>query len=100
MGEPALAVDPVIAQTRELTHALFAASLGGQHVAFFRSPSQALEAWTGFALRRGDVTLATYLERLDPSTFVDTWSGLLRRVDTRGLLETFEWLQKRIAGEG
>jgi hypothetical protein len=93
-----LCVDPVIEQTREVTYALFAASLLGLNVGFRRYPADAVQAWTNHALRRGDVGLAQILEQLDAETFGETWAQLVRRFDRTGAPETVAWLQRRIAG--
>lgn len=100
MGQPALSlcVDPVIEQTRELTYALFAASLLGRNVGFRRYPADAAKAWTDHAMRRGDVGLARILDQLDAETFSETWAQLVRRFDRTGAQETVEWLQRHIAG--
>lgn len=97
MGQPALqlCVDPVIEQTRDLTYALFGASIVGPDVGFRRYPAEALEAWTHHALRRGDAGMARLLEGLDVETFEETWSQLVRRFDCTGAVATLEWLQRR-----
>lgn len=98
MGQPALTVDPVIEQTRDIAHLLFGASLGGRTVGFRRYPADALRAWEAYALTRGDVGLASILEQLDADTFGWTWMGLVRRLDRIGAPALLEELQKRIAG--
>ena len=101
MGQPALrvCVDPVIEQTREVTYALFGASLLGRNVGFCRYPAHAAQAWTDHALRRGDVGLARILEALDVDTFAETWAQLVNRFDRTGAQATIEWLQHRIGGK-
>jgi hypothetical protein len=100
MGQPALSlcVDPVIEQTREVTYALFAASLLGRNVGFRRFPADAVRAWCDHALRRGDVGLARILDQLDADMFGETWSQLVRRFDRTGVQATIEWLQHRVGG--
>ena len=100
MGQPALqlCIDPTIEQTRQVTFALFAASLIGPSVGFRRYAADAVQAWTAHALVRGDVGLARILEQLDAETFGETWAQLVSRVDRTGAPATVEWLQRRIAG--
>jgi hypothetical protein len=98
MGAAATCIDPTIEQTRELTYALFGASLLGRNVGFHRYPAAALRAWTDHALRRGDPGLARILEQLDADTFSEVWSSLVRRCDQHGAPDTIEWLQRRLGG--
>jgi hypothetical protein len=94
MRGAALEVDPVIEQTRELAHALFAAGLVGG-AGFRRFPSAARMAWLNYALRRGDAGLCRIIERLDTDTFDETWCQLVRRLDQYGDRETIEWFRQR-----
>lgn len=91
-------IDPTIQQTRELTYALFAASLLGMNVGFHRFPPRGRQAWSDHAMMRGDVGLANILDQLDDETFNDTWTALVRRLDAEGAPATVAWLQKRIVG--
>ncbi len=101
MGQPAkaLCVDPVIEQTRDVAHALFAAGVVGPSVGFRRYAHDAIEAWTAHALRRGDAGLARILEALDVETFAETWGQLVRRLDRDGTTETLEWIYRRHGGK-
>lgn len=97
MGRAAtVEVDPVIEQTCELAHTLFAASLVGGP-GFHRWPSGARVSWLNWALRRGDAALCRIIERMDDDTFDDTWRALVRRLEARGTEATIEWFRRRQA---
>lgn len=90
----AVEVDPIIEQTRELTHLLFCAGLVGGF-AYRSSPTNARAAWLELALRRGDSALCGIIERLDDDTFNATWAGLVRRLEREGAPALLEWFQRR-----
>ena len=93
-----LYVDPVIEQTRDVAHALFAAGLLGPSVGFRRHATEALEAWTEHAMRTGDAPFARILEGLDVETFVETWSQIVKRLDRHGVTETLDFINRRQGG--